>query len=128
MRASIALLVAVSLAACAPRGAPSTPHAASAFTGRSASLTADQIGQTSATTLDEAIQSLRPRYLSSRGLINHAPQVYVDGLRYGDTATLRTIRVAHVQEVRFLAANEATLRFGGGHMAGAILVTTWRGR
>ena len=54
-------------------------------------------------------------------------RIYVDGARRGDsTSELRRIRVSDVDEMRFLSAREATMRFGTDHQEGAILVTLKR--
>lgn len=51
-------------------------------------------------------------------------QVYLDGARMGDVEQLRTIPASLIQYIRHLDANEAQARFGIGHNAGAIIVST----
>ena len=86
----------------------------------------------------QAIQELRPRWLRGRGPSVEADETgrgvrvvrgvervraYVDGIaRHLEHLDLLPVR--DVEAVRFLNASEATLRFGTGHSAGAILVTT----
>ena len=73
----------------------------------------------------QAIRQLRGRWLTSRG--RGTPRVHVDGgARQGGVQELQNIRVSEVQEVEFMGAADATLRFGTGYEAGAILVTTRR--
>ena len=75
--------------------------------------------------LHQAIRQLRGRWLTSRG--RGTPNVHVDGgARQGGVQELQNIRVSEVQEVEFMGAADATLRFGTGYEAGAILVTTRR--
>ena len=78
----------------------------------------------------EAIRRLRPRWLdSSRTAIGGAqegPRIYLDGQYWGDTDQLRTFDITGVIEVRYLNSNDATTRFGTGHLAGAILIVTRR--
>ncbi len=75
--------------------------------------------------LFQAIRQLRGRWLTSRG--RGTPRVHVDGgARQGGVQELQNIRVSEVQEVEFMGAADATLRFGTGYEAGAILVTTRR--
>ena len=78
----------------------------------------------------DIIARLRPEYLRSRGsssLRTGAPStavVYLDEMRYGNLASLRTISAAQVYEVRYFNAADATTRFGTDHLGGAILITT----
>ena len=75
--------------------------------------------------LYQAIRQLRGRWLTSRG--RGTPRVHGDGgARQGGVQELQNIRVSEVQEVEFMGAADATLRFGTGYEAGAILVTTRR--
>lgn len=81
----------------------------------------------------QALQRLRPHWLSSRGqsaLVEPAREgvrVYLDGMPGGDVSFLRRIPVSTVGEIRFLDSRQATLRFGTGHASGALLVTTRHG-
>lgn len=74
----------------------------------------------------EVIQRLRPAWLRLRA--GSLPQVVVDGSPMGGTETLKTYRVGEIRELRYLDPGEATLRFGTGYPAGAVLVLTGRGR
>lgn len=82
----------------------------------------------------QALRRLRPQWLSTRGQSvllapdREAVVVYLDGVLLGNPNTLRRVPVRTVGEIRHLSASQATLRLGGGHPAGAILVTTRHGR
>jgi hypothetical protein len=70
----------------------------------------------------DAIMRLRPIYLYGRG--GYYPKVYVDGLHYGEMASLRDLWAGDIEEIQYLHAADATTRFGTGHTGGAILVFT----
>lgn len=82
----------------------------------------------------QALKRLRPQWLSTRGQSvllapsREAVRVYLDGMLLGNTPSLGRIPVRTVGEIRHLSAAQATLRFGGGHASGAILVTTRHGK
>lgn len=118
--AAASLLVALLAAGCGGGGAGrGTPRGS-----------ADRILEAEMETLHqlsayEAVQRLRPRWLVTR--TGAAPQVHVDGnIQMGGVESLRTLRVADVQEMRFLNAADATTRFGTNYVSGVILVTTKR--
>lgn len=89
-------------------------------------LDANDIASTGATNVYDAIQRLRPQWLTSarirRGGSGDDLVVYLDSNRYGSTNSLRQISLGGVQEVRYFGATEATNRYGTGHTGGAILV------
>jgi hypothetical protein len=94
----------------------------------------------------ELIQTARPEWLVVRGTqslretargsadgmtgqISYVPGdptilVYLDGMRLGGVQTLADVPVSALREVAFLDAQGATLRFGGGHGHGAIVLST----
>ena len=120
---TIALLVAA-VAGCASTSSTSR---------RSASrdtrvLTAEEIRQSSAANMYEVIRSYRPEWLIKRGQTSINLEgdivVYVDNVALGGPESLRTIDVHSVQSARFMTASEAQMRYGVGHMHGAIVVTT----
>ena len=79
-----------------------------------------------------AIRRHRPEWLRGRGQTTFQTQretvrVYVDGSFYGTVESLSDLTLPSIQEIRYLDAREATLRFGTGHTMGAILVTMKRG-
>jgi hypothetical protein len=76
----------------------------------------------------DAIQSLRPTWLRPRGTdsIRNPSQVWVyrDGSRLGGVEILRNMSTADIAEIRFYDAAAATQRWGMGHGAGVISITT----
>jgi hypothetical protein len=92
-------------------------------------ITAEEIREVEARTAYEAIRRLRPAFLrrgrpTSGSGARLLPSVYVDGVRMRGVADLRRIYAHEIDEIRFMPGPEATTRFGTGHPAGAILVTT----
>lgn len=73
----------------------------------------------------QVVQRLRPRWLRIRA--GALPETVVNGSRIeGQAEALRNYRVGEIRELRYLSPADATLRFGTGYPAGAILVTTGR--
>ena len=93
-------------------------------------LTQDEITATHETNLYEAIVKVRPLFLKSRGrsTINAQPNdyatVFLDGQRYGDLNSLRTIVASSVYEARHLSATDAVTRYGMQYGGGVIDVRT----
>lgn len=77
-----------------------------------------------------AIALLRPSLLQNRGytsiLLNtpDQPEVFIDGMYYGPFDSLRQIPVHELKEIRFLDVGDATIRYGMGHPAGIIDITS----
>lgn len=120
MRTLAVLLVAIALSACSM-----APASRTNADFRSDRLTAGEIARTPHRDVLSAIQTLRPRFLNARGL--HSSDMvttYLDGVRVGGPSILASLPTETVLEVRHLSAIEATTRYGAGHSAGAILVTT----
>jgi hypothetical protein len=124
-RTPIIVLVcaSASLAGCA--GAQRAGSAAEPIPS-SMILTAAKIAGTRATTAYEALTLLRPTFLTSpRGWTpGGGPVVYLDGVRLGGVERLRNVLATAVSEIRLLTAGEATLLYGAGHLAGAVVVTS----
>jgi hypothetical protein len=79
------------------------------------------------TSLFEYVRLHRPQWLRTRGISTNGVNevlVYVDGNRMGGPRALEQIRPDMTAEVRYLDGREATTRWGTGHGAGVILVTT----
>lgn len=55
------------------------------------------------------------------------PIAYLDGARLGDIRTLEFVHYTAVESIRFLDASSATIRYGTGHLGGAVVVTTHNG-
>jgi len=121
------VLAGLSLSACAAATSGSRPNLTGA--GRDV-LTAAEIVSSRVTDAYQAVVQLRPEFLRRRGgtvtMSFNVPTVvvYLDDLPYGTVESLRTIPLERVRLIRYIAAAEADLRWGGTHTAGAILVTT----
>jgi hypothetical protein len=91
-------------------------------------LTAEEIRASSASNMYDVIRSHRPEWLIKRGQTSINMEgdivVYVDNVALGGPESLRSIDVQSVQSARFLNASEAQMRYGVGHMHGAIVVVT----
>lgn len=94
-------------------------------------IMADEIARVGASTALEAVQRLQPLMLekhrgpSSINLEDQAQiNVYVDGARMGGVEALSLIQAPAIVEIRYLSPSEATIRFGTGNAAGAIVVVT----
>lgn len=126
-RALLPLLV-ITLAACSRSGR----HADPAPRADPDLITAEEIAQTTATTLLDAVRALRPAWmLRSRPTAVMQQQqaqliVYVDGTRFGNMESLRQLMPSAVVFVRYFSPGAAQARFGPGHLLGAIEVTTLR--
>jgi len=86
-------------------------------------LTAEELSRRPFYSVYEAVQTLRPNWLSL-----HAPagavQVYVDDNHVGGLEILRTIRIPSVSVIRHIDGIQAGARYGRGHEDGVILVKT----
>lgn len=121
------VLAGLSLTACAaatPSTRPSFGHA-----GREV-LTAAEIVAARVTDAYQAVTQLRPEFLRRRAaavpaaLYAQVPiAVYVDEMPFGATESLRHIPLDRVRLIRFVTPIEATIKWGGSHPGGAILVT-----
>ena len=127
----VLLLVIGSLIGCASAG--SSGGGGSAPDSRV--LRADEIRQANVGgSAYDVISRLRPGFLVSRGqttisngtAASSYPNVYLDGVPYGDIATLRNIDANHIGEVRLFQAWEAQTKFGVGNNGGVIAITTRR--
>ena len=83
-------------------------------------LTAEQIRETDAVALYDALLELRPIWLRGRG--QSGPVVYIYGLRRGPVGTLYGIAANQVVRVEFMSGLDATTRYGTGHSGGVLLV------
>lgn len=136
MTRSLAVWFAVcAAAACASSGTQpsaqmSDSAGAPAAARRSANLiTEDEIMKSSARDGHQAVQVLRPDWLRVRGASSLSGAqsdivIYLNGQRFGGSASLAQFQATSIRDMRFLSPSEATNRFGTGHNAGAILVRT----
>lgn len=147
--ALVALSLAVAACATAPRVSSSDaatrqvapPRPAARSAARSAAriggprdpITRAEIARINAADAWDVVRTLRGGFLNSRGITSLRradggawPAVFVDGMHVGTIAELRGIPANTIQMVRFLNAGEAMQRYGAGHAAGIIEVTTGR--
>jgi len=89
-------------------------------------LTQEQLTATNRDNLYEAIEKLRPDWLTSRGptsVTNATPtvaSVFMNGTMLGRAEHLRDMRVMDVIQVRYWEPGPASARFGMGHPRGVI--------
>ena len=93
----------------------------------STSISAPEIAESRAQTAFDAVNRLRPGFFGTRASFHNEERVaYLDGMKLGSVAELRTIPASRVSEIRMLSGVEATLRYGSGHSGGALEVVTFR--
>jgi len=89
-------------------------------------LTQEDFGTASYRTAYAAVESLRPRWLRSRGQGSFRGssrvQVYVNDSRVGGVRQLRSIPISAVESIRYIDGNAASARWGLDHEDGAIYV------
>ena len=118
------VLFAAACASSAASGGSATPSRGDPNTIRRTELSEAQLNEM---TVYQVVQQVRPRMLSSLGPtsvtgMSNQLVVYMDATKMGSAETLKEIRMAEVQEIRYLPPSEATLRYGTGHENGVILV------
>lgn len=95
-------------------------------------ITAADLAQLPEVTAYDAVQRLRPRWLSTARVVgvtgdaHQTPKVIVDGMPQGDINALYQYLAQDLLELRFLSAADATTRYGVGYPVGAIIVQTRR--
>ncbi|MGQ0537305.1 MAG: hypothetical protein ACT4R6_00025 [Gemmatimonadaceae bacterium] len=92
-------------------------------------ITQEEIARVTASTALDLIQKLRPQYLrripiSLEGRPYATAAVFVDNVQFGQLDALRLVPAATVREVQYIDAGDATIRYGTGYPAGAILILT----
>lgn len=126
-RVSLVCVGVVSMG-CAAATSASRPVASA---GRDV-ITAAEIVAARVTDAYQAVAQLRPEFLRRRGVTAIAsfssPSVivYLDDMEFGTVESLRSVPLGRVRLIRYISQNEADLRWGRHHPAGAIHVTTQR--
>lgn len=96
--------------------------------GSSDTITRQQMLEVNASDVYEAVQKLRPSWLTSRGptsLTDSSPSVvsvFLNGNHVGDSEFLHNLRPDDIDRLRYYEAGEASARFGMGHPRGVIEV------
>jgi hypothetical protein len=133
-----ALVVALVTAGCASTSGGSSSGTTPQRRGNSTLITESEIASANLETIYDVIERLRPNMLRTRGQVgrlsgasegdagaqNSRIRVYLNGSSVGDLTMLRSIQASSIREVQYLSATDATTRFGTGHDAGAILLTS----
>ena len=119
MERRMAIGLIVVMLACASGGGSNGPRRNPEL------ITRQEIEATDALTALDVIQQLRPTFLRPPGQADPVI-VYVDGVRRGNISELRSLARLSLEQIRYVNANDATLRWGTGHRSGAIEVTTKR--
>ena len=90
-------------------------------------ITRSVLQKTSYATAYDAVRALHPNWLlkrSTAGNTGSAILVYVDGTKYGDVNTLRSVPTVTVESIRRINATDATMRWGTGHSEGVLYITS----
>lgn len=127
-RAALIALGSALLAACATSGSggaaggvPASDDVAANSSSRNV-LTAEQLGNTAASNVYDAIRTLRPELLTGRGL--GAPDVYIRGARETrGLDRLKEIPVTQVDRVEYLRLEAARDLAGQQSQGGALVLT-----
>ena len=97
-------------------------------------ITRQEIEANHFATLYDVVQGLRLTWMQARGPDSFQPGsstqvvVYLDDTKLGGVETLRNINLASVMSVKHFDAADATSRWGLGHGAGVIYVSTYPDR
>lgn len=89
-------------------------------------ITREMIAETSANNVYEAVERLRPQWLTSRGPTSltdpslSTAAVFMDGVEAGGLDFMRGVMAWDVEHVRYWTAGEASNRFGMGYPRGVI--------
>lgn len=91
----------------------------------------EEIDESSARNAFELVQTARPQWLRLRGMTTLQQAsgeqdivVYLDNARLGFRESMGQVGLAAVQYLQFFDARQATQRWGGGHLNGAIFIST----
>lgn len=93
-------------------------------------ITSAQIDSAHERTAYDLVTRFRSNFLNSRGKnsivqkVPSEPTVYLDEVEYGPVSSLRSIPASHVSEIRFIEGWDAMTKYGSGHVAGVIQITT----
>jgi hypothetical protein len=127
---AILLAAAASLSACSS-GSSGTGTETGEPRPDESLITAEEIAEVrTAHNAYDAVRTLRPQWLTarpSRSTIDPqpvVPTVFLDRMELGPLATLGTVAVVEVQEIRYFDAGQAMNRFGRQYNMGIIQIIT----
>ena len=118
----LALLSGCLFGACASQGGSGGSQP-----GRRDVITRVEIDSMTAQTAYEVVSRRRPDFLTRRtqgNIVVVYAWVYVDGRLAGNVNMLHDMPAELVAEIRFVNGDQATMRYGGDHVAGAIEIKT----
>jgi hypothetical protein len=129
MRLVVVLAFSIFVSACSSAG--TTAGHGSSFDKRNI-ITFEEIkaAKTPGSSAWDLIAQVRPTFLRTRGtkslrdLTQVRAVVYLDGIRYGNLESLRSLNAEDIREIEFMDSGDATTRFGTDHLGGAILIRT----
>jgi hypothetical protein len=122
LSAGLAVLLVASSGSCSTRGGETS-------TSNRNLVTHEELIATNARNTYEALERLRPSWMTSRGPANmgnvrdaseSVANVYINGNRMGSLDYLKQVYVSDVHEIRFWNPGEAGARFGMGNPRGVI--------
>jgi hypothetical protein len=95
-------------------------------------VTEEQLNEQNFPSAYDAVEALHSNWLQSRGPDSFSNPtevwVYLDNVKLGDVSTLRTIHPRTIREIRHYDGTQATARWGIGHGAGVIFLTSFSTR
>ena len=112
------LLIVLAIAACASSGRSGLRRDPNLITLAELNGVSDRAAY-------DAIERLRPRWLTQRGRNSGLPAVIWDGRPYR-LDILRTMPLEQIGELEYISALDAATLYGTGYPSGAILVTSRR--
>ena len=119
MRLISLLAIVVVASACASSGGSSGPRR-----DRNRIVTSEIAELAGLADALQVVQRLRPNWLTPRGRLG-PPAIYRNNARWGDNPrALANISIASIQEMRYLSATDANIRWGTSVSGAVILVTT----
>ncbi len=130
LMSALVLGVAVTLTGCASAQGGGSTAQRTASNRNSSLITQAQIDESPSSTAYDIVQRLHPQWLMGRGQSSFGNgatttevAVYVGSSRMGGPDELRNFIGSQLASIQFLNATQATLRFGAGHVNGAIILT-----
>jgi hypothetical protein len=118
----LAFLACLTLAACSQSGRARPRQNLSL-------ITREQINENHFLNAYDAVQATRSNWLQTRGTDSFATPsevvVYRDNVKLGGVAELRSIQATTIAYIRYYDGVEATSRWGVGHSAGVIQVSSF---
>jgi hypothetical protein len=91
-------------------------------------ITGEELRKADFVNVLDAIEKLRPLWLANRGPDSFTDPsqvvVYSDNVKLGDVSSLRNVSMQSIRYIRRYDGRAAQVRWGSGHAAGVILVSS----